>query len=94
MNISHQSVLNKIEMEVRQARQAEKSDEIKRHVHTIKALCDLVLESADGAGQPSSVRGEHIFSSMPQQTLSQPTISQEEKLATEDGANGDSLFDF
>ncbi|WP_338752088.1 YwdI family protein [Bacillus sp. FJAT-52991] len=92
MNISHQSVLNKIEIEVRQARQAEKSDEIKRHVHTIKALCDLVLESAaDGPGVVSSVRGEHVF---PPSTLSQPSINQEEKIETEDGANGDSIFDF
>ncbi|MGM7634791.1 YwdI family protein [Bacillus sp. Hm123] len=91
MNISHQSVLNKIEIEVRQARQAEKSDEIKRHVHTIKALCDLVLESAEGQGMVSSVRAEHAF---PPPTLSKPTISQEEKLETEDGANGDSIFDF
>ncbi|OZI12168.1 hypothetical protein CEW92_07930 [Bacillaceae bacterium SAS-127] len=91
MNISHQSVLNKIETEVRQAKHAEKSDEIKRHVHTIKALCDLVLESAEGQGKVSSVRGEHVF---PSPTLSQPSISQEEKLETEDGANGDSIFDF
>ncbi|PAQ15297.1 hypothetical protein CD798_07320 [Bacillaceae bacterium SAOS 7] len=91
MNISHQSVLNKIEIEVRQAKHAEKSDEIKRYVHTIKALCDLVLESAEGQGTVSSVRGEHTF---PLPTLSQPSISQEEKLETEDGANGDSIFDF
>ncbi|WP_100332525.1 YwdI family protein [Bacillus xiapuensis] len=87
MDISHQSVLDRIEKEIRQARQAETSDAIKRHIHTMKALCEVMLEaSEEGRGAAAPVPGSQV---------QQPTIHQGgKKLTTDDGANGESIFDF
>lgn len=99
MNISHQSVLSRIEQEVRKAKQAEKSDSVKQHIYTIKTLCEVMLDTPNEAGrqnfQPSITPPQ--IQPMVQQPLPQKpavTINQEEKLETEDGANGDSIFDF
>ncbi|MCC5803385.1 YwdI family protein [Rossellomorea vietnamensis] len=97
MNIPHQSLIKKIEHELGKAKTAEKSQQIREHVYSIKALCEVLLEENNGASAQSTF-------SQPQQTMpyfqeSQPvqkpvSIQKEEPLETDDGANGNSLFDF
>lgn len=105
MNISLQKLLLKMEEELKRAKTAE-SEAVKRErIHSIKTLCELVLdepaehsrgyaESVKQASQPF-VPPQH---SIPQQQMPvnqpSPMIPQPKKLEMEDNANGDSLFDF
>ncbi|KZN99892.1 YwdI family protein [Pseudobacillus badius] len=94
INISHLSVLKKIEEEIRQARLAEKSGSMKQHIYTVRTLCDMLLDEPDKAGT-GVVRPEpQPISSQVTQQPAQPAFNQAEKLQTDDGANGDSIFDF
>ncbi|PFA68134.1 hypothetical protein CN378_08490 [Bacillus sp. AFS015802] len=95
MNIPHQSLIKKIEHELGKAKSAEKAQHIREHVYSIKALCEVLLE------ENQAVSAAPVYS-QPQQPYfqqSQPvqkpvTIQKEEPLETDDGANGNSLFDF
>ncbi|KAB7707518.1 hypothetical protein F9802_07145 [Bacillus aerolatus] len=91
INISHLSVLNKIEEEIRQAKSAEKDSAMKQHVYTVRTLCDMLLDTPDTGGA-----GAAFAESMPlrQAVPQQPVVGRSEKLNTDDGANGDSIFDF
>ncbi|KIL78730.1 YwdI family protein [Bacillus badius] len=92
INISHLSVLKKIEEEIRQARLAEKRGSMKQHIYTVRTLCDMLLDEPDKAGvvlpEPQPISGQVT------QQPAQPAFNQAEKLQTDDGANGDSIFDF
>ncbi|WP_409252303.1 YwdI family protein [Bacillus sp. SCS-153A] len=98
MNISHVSLINKMEQELLKAKKAERPQNIREHINSIKALCEVMLENESvSSSQP-------VFSNqMPAQQMTMPvssqqsqtvTITEESKLETEDGANGDSLFEF
>jgi hypothetical protein len=95
VNIPHQSLIKKIEHELGKAKTAEKSQQIREHVYSIKALCEVLLEENNVASVSQTF-------SQPQQTYfqeSQPvqkpvSIQKDEPLETDDGANGNSLFDF
>ncbi|MGM0752911.1 MAG: YwdI family protein [Bacillota bacterium] len=97
MNIPHQSLIKKIEHELGKAKSAEKSQQIREHVYSIKALCEVLLEENHGAvSAPSPFQTQQT---MPYFQESQPSqkpvsIQKEEPLETDDGANGNSLFDF
>ncbi|MGD6959289.1 YwdI family protein [Rossellomorea aquimaris] len=97
MNIPHQSLIKKIEHELGKAKSAEKSQQIREHVYSIKALCEVLLEENHGAATAAS--SFQTQQTMPYLQASQPsqkpvTIQKEEPLETDDGANGNSLFDF
>ncbi len=96
MNISHHSILKKLEDELVKAKSAEKSSTIREHIHSMKALCELLLEVQQGDFQtPSAPQPSKMMMPQHQQPVAQPQLSvKEERLETEDGANGDSLFDF
>lgn len=98
MNITHQSILRKIEQELAKAKQAEKSQNIREHIHSMKALCELLLEEGkqgEVSAQSLPPQPQRQVNVMPQQSLTQSSLSlKEERLETDDGANGDSLFDF
>lgn len=87
MTVGHERVIAEIEKHARQARSGD-SAKMRESVAVIRALCDLLLES-DGE-QPAAPAPRAIpLSASP---APQPVFS-EEKLE-EDGANGDSLFEF
>ena len=97
MNIPHHSLIKKMEHELGKAKSAEKSQQIREHVYSIKALCEVLLEEnnqvqvgTDSFQSPKQPL-PYIQESQPQRPV---TIPKEEPLETEDGANGDSLFDF
>ncbi|WP_064091988.1 YwdI family protein [Rossellomorea aquimaris] len=95
MNIPHQSLMKKMEHELGKAKSAEKSQQIREHIYSIKALCEVLLEENNQVGTNSFQSPKqplpYIQESQPQRLES---IPKEEPLETEDGANGDSLFDF
>ncbi|KMY55718.1 hypothetical protein AC623_18720 [Bacillus sp. FJAT-27231] len=93
INISHLSVLNKIEEEIRQARLAEKSGTMKQHIYTVRTLCDMLLDESDKPGIGAGL--SEIQPIQPRVVQpAQPALNRSEKLQTDDGANGDSIFDF
>ncbi|OKL37540.1 YwdI family protein [Domibacillus mangrovi] len=89
MNISHEKVLAKMEQEMIAAKMAS-PDDIKRHVYTIKSLCELML----GAGLSEYETRPIVTQADAMHTQSPATIQQTERLITDDGSNGDSIFDF
>lgn len=83
MYIPAEKILNKIEEQLSFAKQANSEVEIRGKIQVIKALCDLLLDEQNEEKQwsiPTSIvkKGE------PQKTV----------IDDEDGANGESLFDF
>lgn len=103
MNISLQKLLLKMEEELKRAKSAE-SDAVRRErIHSIKTLCELVLDEPSGGGNPASVKqaAQQFVPSqqvIPQQQMqvsqSSLIVPQPKKLEMEDDSNGDSLFDF
>ncbi|TMU83979.1 hypothetical protein FGG79_17705 [Bacillus sp. BHET2] len=97
MNIPHQSLIKKIEHELGKAKSAEKPQHIREHVYSIKALCEVLLEeNGAAANAPSSYQSQQNMPYLQEPQVSQKPVSiqKEEPLETEDGANGNSLFDF
>ncbi|MCA1055044.1 YwdI family protein [Rossellomorea aquimaris] len=98
MNIPHQSVIKSIERELGKAKSAEKSQQIREHIHSIKVLCEVLLEENNGGGTftaPVQTQQMVPFTPQQQQSVERPvSVQKEEPLETDDGANGDSLFDF
>lgn len=108
VNISLQRLLTKMEDEIRRAKSAGTEAEQRERIHSIKTLCELVLDESPQQGiaaktgystpvqQP--VQFVPVQAGFPQQKVpaSQPApaVPQPKKLQMEDEANGDSLFDF
>jgi hypothetical protein len=90
MSISVEQLLKKIESELHKAKQAEGTTKLRENVHSIKILCELILEDS-GTGTVRSVP-ERIASQPQIQSITPTTLSV--KKLEEEEANGDSLFDF
>lgn len=91
MSISYDALIKKMEQELQAAKSAS-PQKMKNHLHTVKALAEVILDEktstqAKVVTQPVTP----IVHQAPQQPM---TIQAEKPLDTEDGANGDSLFDF
>ena len=87
VTISNHSLLKKIEEEVLKAKQLHDSNKQKQHVYTIKTLCELILEQ----GAETAADISHHVNPAPITTL---TYEKSQPLKTDDGSNGDSIFDF
>ncbi|KAA9012541.1 YwdI family protein [Niallia endozanthoxylica] len=100
MNISVGKLLDKIGKELQEAKQTGSDAKIREHAYAMKTLCELILESpSHAAAEVSGSAVPHQAVSFQQQPISfQPqsvTIQPpQKKLEVEDGANGDSIFDF
>ncbi|MGD7042903.1 YwdI family protein [Jeotgalibacillus proteolyticus] len=97
MSISEEQLLAKIEQQLGQAKNASSAQK-REHLHAIRTLCDLALDNnAPRTEALNSVENVRIplkqtpAYSAPAQPVSLP---QEKPVKMEDGANGDSLFDF
>lgn len=89
MSISVDQLLKKIESELHKAKQAENTAKLRENVHSMKVLCELILEDDHNSARSM----KDVVMIQPQaQTLSPTTLSVK-KLEAEE-ANGDSLFDF
>lgn len=104
VNISVQTLLNKMEQELQLAKSSAKQESLREKIYSIKILCELVL-----ADQPAGREAVHSGAPSYQPALTPPVVSQpavtqqvfqqpaalpqSKKLEMEE-ANGDSLFDF
>jgi hypothetical protein len=93
MSISVDQLLKKMESELHKAKQAGNSARLRENVHSIKILCELVLE------QEGSVENHRqmVIEAPPIQQTNLQTIQPANlsgKKLQEEEANGDSLFDF
>jgi hypothetical protein len=100
VNISVQKLLAKIEAELKQAKNSQKEENLREKIYSIKILCELILdeqhekseESWSTAAIQKPAPGQQIYQP---QVVQQPAVMpQPKKLEIDDGANGDSLFDF
>lgn len=93
MNISYQSLLAKMELELQKARQAD-GEQLRGHMYAVKALAELILEENQGGSHKQVEEIPNRPQITPLETIQSISSPIEEPLKTEDGANGDSLFDF
>ncbi|WP_226642778.1 YwdI family protein [Mesobacillus subterraneus] len=105
MNITMQKLLLKMEEELRRAKAAESEAMQRERIHSIKTLCELVLDeppaNSRGVAAPAKQAVQQYVPPQPiipqqQMPVNQQSsmIPQPKKLEMEDNANGDSLFDF
>jgi hypothetical protein len=87
VTISNHSLLVKIEEEVIKAKQINDISKLRKHVYTIKTLCELLL---DQEGTNQSEQAKPVIPV----TVSALPYEKSEPLKTDDGSNGDSIFDF
>lgn len=94
MSISIHSLLNKIEQEINYAKKAEQDSVLKNHIYSVKTLCELILAEGQSLSTsyeiPKKVEAEHSVS----QSKPMMSVGKAEPLKTDDGANGESIFDF
>ncbi|TFD92887.1 YwdI family protein [Jeotgalibacillus sp. R-1-5s-1] len=89
MSISYDRLLQKIEQEAKKARGASGARQ-REYLHSIRTLCDLALEEGvSPVSEPAVQTTSYQDPSKPAQLS-----LQDKPLETEDGSNGDSLFDF
>ena len=102
VNIPVQTLLTKMEEELKLARSSAKQESLREKVYSIKILCELILQEKPAAktevllNQPAHVTGQQVFQQplMNQQVFQQPATMPQAKKIEMDQANGDSLFDF
>ncbi|WP_422124052.1 YwdI family protein [Planococcus sp. X10-3] len=88
MAVGHERVITEIEKHARQARGGDAA-KTRESLAAIRALCDLVLE---GEEQPAASLPAPRAVPLSASPAPQPVLS--EKKLEEEGANGDSLFEF
>ncbi|AJO20428.1 hypothetical protein B4123_0322 [Bacillus paralicheniformis] len=102
MNIHISSLLQKMEDELKKAKECSQENELKMHIAVIRSLCDVIVEPQQ---RPSVQSSPYV------QTANKPSSDQlmlekmmgsagaeqykkQEKQKHEDDGNGDSIFDF
>jgi hypothetical protein len=106
VNISLQKLLLKMETELKSARGAGSESALRERIHSLKTLCELVLDEPQNGGvqQPTFPQTQTMTTQPIQSTVITPThvpyqpqpqaTTQSKKIEMDDGANGDSLLDF
>ncbi|ATH93634.1 hypothetical protein ACH95_12105 [Bacillus glycinifermentans] len=100
MNIHISSLLQKMEEELKKAKNCHRENELKMHVAVIRSLCDVIVEQERPAVQPSpyiqpakSASDQLMLEKMMGSAGAEQYQKQEKQNKEEDG-NGDSIFDF
>jgi hypothetical protein len=97
MDISVSRLLDKIGDELNEAKKVSSEAKIRERAYAMKAICELILE------EPTHSRSTNEWTSKEQVIVSPPPVREpiqvpqaplKNRLKTEDGANGESLFDF
>ena len=101
MSISYPALLKKLEQELLSAKAADGTSKMREHVYSMKTLCELILENGEAYVENApAASARKIQNQMPmqmplgQEPIRNVQIEQSKPLSTEDGANGDSIFDF
>ena len=92
MSISVTSLLNRMEQEITFAKNVDDKGKLKNHIYSIKALCEIILSNDQEDAGMGDVQRKHQqnFST----TVPSITLTENKPLKTDDGANGESIFDF
>ena len=99
--IQNEQILSAIEKHLVNAKTAKTNSEMREQLVAMKALCDVLLLNEVGTSSKNYVQHvqnvQHVQTIQPMQSIqsmpSQP-VSPTNKLQEDDGANGDSIFDF
>ena len=99
--IPNEQILSAIEKHLVNAKTAKTNSEMREQLVAMKALCDVLLLNEVGTSSKNDVQHvqnvQHVQPIQPIQSIqsmpSQP-VSPTNKLQEDDGANGDSIFDF
>ncbi|RDI41967.1 YwdI family protein [Falsibacillus pallidus] len=102
MSITYPVLLKKLEQELASAKNAGSTSQMREYVASMKTLCELILESGDGLEERPASQSAKIIPSQagmqsfrPQQEpVRNVQVEQSKPMNTDDGANGDSIFDF
>lgn len=97
MGISYNTILNKMEEKIREAKMEDSDAKVREYVQAIKVLSEVILDEKSESVAPKnfSVSTQQMFvQSSPAISTPQTTSLSPNKLETDDGANGDSIFDF
>ena len=96
MHISSRTLLSKMAEKVNEARVETDAAKIRELIQAVKTLCEVILEDpaphSTGQKTPENVVPMQIQQSSATVETSGPL--KEKRLVTDDGANGDSIFDF
>ena len=92
--ISYEIVLASLEKHIARAKQADTEQQMREELSAIKALCDVVLNTATTQTKNAQTHQQQVQTvKSVSLTMPQSVIQNQPKLQ-EDGANGDSIFDF
>lgn len=88
--ISYETLLAQLEKYIQQAKLAHNEQQFREALVATKALCDVVLQLPANAVPPLPKVGqsEQIVNANSVKLMTQPTLKEQ------DGANGESIFDF
>lgn len=95
--IRNEQIISVIEKHLGQAKAAMTNGEMREQLVAIKALCDVLLMSDE---EPSTYKQAQPAQLIPSKAVSSSiktssqVVSTASKLHEDDGANGDSIFDF
>lgn len=95
MSISVHQLLDKMEDQLKEAKNSSSESRIRERVYAIKSLCELLLEQEENGTSTNRTVAFNPSPMLPQGQGLNPPIQQvqTQKLKLDEG-NGDSLFDF
>ncbi|WP_062351403.1 YwdI family protein [Bacillus kwashiorkori] len=95
MQINHQIILNKMAEKLNEALTVDSGNRVREQVQAIKTLCEVILDTHEQSQEVVYGVSNRVQPKYNDQTKVEPqTINVGKKLDTDDGANGESLFDF
>lgn len=97
--ISYQTILAELEKQLNMAKCANSEQQLREAMAATKALCDVVLQMPAGEQKQQASRALHKpFVQEPLNRLAESKVqvlpASTQRLEEDDGANGESLFDF
>ncbi|TRM10822.1 hypothetical protein FH966_03290 [Lentibacillus cibarius] len=94
MAVTNDTIIQKMQKELAQAKQLTGDERaMKKHIANIHLLCELLLEEESVPGAGSDFTAEEMKAMIGTTTFPTPRETTG-KVLEEDGANGDSIFDF
>lgn len=87
--ISYQAVLQQLEKQLDEAKKASSEQQIRESLTAVRALCEVVLAQPTEGLKTQPKHSPQMLTQGPTQQMVYTA-----KIDEEDGANGDSLFDF
>ena len=95
--IRNEQIISVIEKHLGQAKAATTNGEMREQLVAIKALCDVLLMNDEDQSTYTQVQATQLIPSQAIGSLNKvpsQAVSTASKLHEDDGANGDSIFDF